>query len=260
MSLKTGKIIIPSRMGSSRFPGKPLYDIMGLPMIEHVRRRCLLVKGIKEVWVATCDKEIRNVVESYNGKVIMTASTHQRPTERVTEAAFKLGGDYFIMVQGDEPLVNPHTLAELNKKFLNGKNSPEVINLVHPVARQEELSSKNVVKVALSIHGKILFFSRSMIPNDYDTHAIQYYKQSGIIGFSLTALKNYVKFGESSLEKKESVDMLRFVENEFPVSFHIDKEVTAAVDSPEHVKLIERELKSNPVQKKIFSQVKKLSE
>lgn len=252
-----GKIVIPARMGSSRFPGKPLTLIAGLPMIEHVRRRCLLVKGISEVWVATCDEPIKNAVESYGGKVIMTANTHQRPSERIAEAAFKLGGDYFIMVQGDEPLLNPHALEALNNKFLT-RPAPEVVNLIHPTSDDGELESRNVVKVALSKNGKILFYSRSRIPNNYDPAGIQYYKQSGIIGFTMNALKNYVAIGESDLEKKESVDMLRFVENEIPIHYYLDKEVTAAVDSPEHVSTIEKELENNPAQKKLFSQLKNL--
>lgn len=216
----------------------------------------MLVKGISEVWVATCDEQIKETVEGYQGKVIMTSVSHQRPTERISEAAFKLGGDYFIMVQGDEPLLNPHAISELNRRFLNGKPLPEVVNLIHPVTNEAELESKNVVKVALSKNGRILFYSRSRIPNNYDAYPIQYYKQSGIIGFSLKALKKYVELGESSLERKESVDMLRFVENDFPVNFYIDEDVTVAVDSPEHVSMIEQELLENPAQKEILTLLK----
>jgi 3-deoxy-manno-octulosonate cytidylyltransferase (CMP-KDO synthetase) len=251
------KIIIPARLASTRFPGKPLISIAGLPMIEHVRRRCLLAEGVSEVCVATCDVKIQQVVESYGGKVIMTADTHVRPSERIQEAAQKLGADSVLMVQGDEPLVNPKTLTMVIRSFnKNLSEGIQVTNLVHPVSDRSEITDPNVVKVVLSAKGNILFFSRSPIPSGYTSDTFQYYKQSGIICFSAEALGKYISLNSSSLEIQESIDMLRYIENEIKIRAFVEKNETKAIDNPEHVPVIENELRTNPEQKMIYLQIK----
>ncbi|MBU2266409.1 MAG: NTP transferase domain-containing protein, partial [Candidatus Omnitrophica bacterium] len=107
MNKKKIAAVIPARMASSRFPGKPLVDILGLPMIEHVRRRALLSEIFNDVYVATCDNEIKETVERYGGKAVMTADTHQRCTDRIEEAAEKLDVDIVVIISGDEPLIDP---------------------------------------------------------------------------------------------------------------------------------------------------------
>ena len=114
-------VIIPARISSTRFPGKILHDIKGLPMIEHVRRRALLGKNVNEVFVATCDQEIKSVVQKSGGKVLMTSNTHKNGTQRASEAAKKIKSDYVILLQGDEPCILPRTIDDLIQKIQKDK-------------------------------------------------------------------------------------------------------------------------------------------
>ena len=140
--------IIPARMASTRFPGKPLADLLGLPMIEHVRRRVALSPLISDVIVATCDHEIMEAVTHYGGRVVMTASTHERCTDRIAEAALHINGDIIINVQGDEPLVRPEMFEPLIVPLIN---NPDLMctNLMAEISGDDEFNSSDVVKTVL---------------------------------------------------------------------------------------------------------------
>ena len=147
--------VIPARMAASRFPGKPLVPILGLPMIEHVRRRVELIDAVDQVWVATCDEEIRQLVEKNGGKVIMTADTHERATDRIEEASHQIEADVIINVQGDEPMVSALGLEQVIAPFFS---NPEVQStcLVYPITDHSDLGSLNIVKCVLSRSNRIL--------------------------------------------------------------------------------------------------------
>ena len=129
-------VVIPARMGSSRFPGKPLEKILGLSMIEHVRRRIEKVDGVSQVIVATCDEEIRHEVEAFGGKVIMTADTHERCTDRIEEAAHQFDADIVVNIQGDEPMVPLSAVQEVVSPFFE-KDGVQTSCLVYPVKNHE---------------------------------------------------------------------------------------------------------------------------
>lgn len=151
--------IIPARMGSTRFPGKPLLMIRGLPMVEHVRRRALLSKAFCSVVVATCDGEIADAVERYGGEILMTSPLHQAATDRVAEAMAKMECSHIVNLQGDEILVLPEDLARMASAIAA---APETAawNAIAPIERRDELSDRSIVKCVVSRSNRILFCAR----------------------------------------------------------------------------------------------------
>ena len=146
--------VIPARMESSRFPGKPLAKILDLPLVEHVRRRTLLAEKIDEVVVATCNQEIKKMIESYGGKAVMTADTHERCTERVEEAMTHLEGDIVIILQGDEPLFSPDMLKHLVQPMLED-DSIFCTNLLSNINDESDLQDVDIVKASINKYQKL---------------------------------------------------------------------------------------------------------
>jgi 3-deoxy-manno-octulosonate cytidylyltransferase (CMP-KDO synthetase) len=228
--------IIPARMGATRFPGKPLADILGLPMIEHIRRRVALNGNLNQVIVATCDKEIFDVVVGNGGECIMTSSAHERCTDRVAEAAREVDADIIINVQGDEPFVNPQLLDVLVQPFFD---EPDLMstNLLGRIETEEEFQTVNEVKTVVDLAGNVLYFSREPIPSrkkapdgDFDR-----FKQLGLIAFRKDFLLKFTALPETPLERLESVDMLRVIEHGFSIRGVITDERTVSVDTPEEL-------------------------
>lgn len=248
--------IIPARMGSSRFPGKPLEKILDLPMIEHVRRRVEEIELLDEVIVATCDQEIKGVVEGFGGKVAMTSDKHERCTDRIEEAAKELQADVIINIQGDEPMVSSVAVEEVVSPFLN---SSEVLTscLVYPIKDQEELLSPNIVKTVLSSSQRMLYLSRAAIPGKEYQPELQYYKQSGIMAFKKDFLHKFSQLSPTPLEAKESVDMLRVLEHDYWIQGVVSQHETMGVDVPEQVNIIEERILNDPLEKEIYQRISK---
>jgi 3-deoxy-manno-octulosonate cytidylyltransferase (CMP-KDO synthetase) len=251
-----GKVaaIIPARMGSSRYPGKPLVPILGLPMIEHVRRRVLKMKGIDLVVVATCDQEIADVVRAAGGHAVMTSDRHERATERIEEAARSIEADIIINVQGDEPMVLEEPIMGLLRAFSN----PDVrcACLAYPILDTAELNSDNIVKTVLSRSGQMIYFSRSPIPGRKPLPSTQYFKQSGIMAFRKETLHQFTKMEMTPLEIQESVDLLRLLENDITVQAVISKMETRGVDVPAQVAEVEAAIMSDPEQRQLFESIR----
>jgi len=243
-------VIIPARMASTRYPGKPIVDICGLSMIEHVWQRVKLNNKISGLYIATCDQEIKEVAEGFGAEVIMTSDKHQRCTDRVAEACQKLidnGKDFEIVIniQGDEPLLNPQTLDLVIEPFLVEKNT-SVVNLIEKLESEEKIMSLNNVKVVFDQRGYVLYFSRLPIPNGLET---KHYKQLGIYGLTREAILKYVKMEETPLEIAESDDMLRFVENGIPVKVALSPFVTKGVDTPADHKTVKEIMEKDEIYK-----------
>lgn len=238
--------IIPARMAATRFPGKPLAKISGLEMIEHIRRRVSLNKNIDEVIVATCDQEIKSVIEGYGGRAIMTADTHERCTDRVAEAARDLDVDIIINVQGDEPLVNPDLLDDLVEPFKAQKDL-NCSNLISIIQSDEEFQSPNEVKAVLDLKQNVLYFSREPIPSVQKAGDISYtrYKQMGIIAFRKDFLFDFYNLSPTPLEAVESVDMMRALEHGYRIQGVITEEQSISVDIPEELQLAELRMQSD---------------
>jgi 3-deoxy-manno-octulosonate cytidylyltransferase (CMP-KDO synthetase) len=236
--------IIPARMGSSRFPGKPLARILGKPMIGHVYERVSRASQLAMTVVATCDEEIADYIESIGGKVVMTSSTHERASDRCAEAVQKLEllentrFDIVVMVQGDEPMTHPNMISEAVAPML-ADESVEVTNLLGNIESREEFEDRNCVKVVKDLLGNALYFSREPIPTRFKTITPPMGKQVCIIPFRRDFLTEYTAMTPTPLEVAESVDMLRVLEHGRQVRMVPTKHRTQAVDTENDLRLVE---------------------
>jgi 3-deoxy-manno-octulosonate cytidylyltransferase (CMP-KDO synthetase) len=227
-------------MGSSRFPGKPLARLHGLSMLEHVFRRAKLCSQLDEVYVATCDTEIRIAAESFDANVIMTSAAHERATDRVAEAAEQLDAEIIVLIQGDEPMITPE-MIETALAPIRSDPAIACINLVHRVANQQEFVDPNTIKVVADLHGCALYFSRSPIPNIRFEHAAAtVFKQVCVIPFRRDCLRDFARLPSTPLEIAESIDMLRLLEHGRTVHLVETDVTTHAVDTPSDLQVVEQ--------------------
>jgi 3-deoxy-manno-octulosonate cytidylyltransferase (CMP-KDO synthetase) len=237
--------IIPARMGSSRFPGKPLAKIRGVPMVEHVLRRSLMSKTLDDVYVATCDLEIKEAVEASWGKVVMTKDTHERASDRVAEAMVKVEAeknekiDIVVMIQGDEPMIFPEMIDDAIEPMLSDQ-SIMVTNLMAPLKTRAEHKDPNEVKVVVDKDDFALYFSREPIPSwKQGAKQVPMYKQVCIIPFRRDFLIKFNELPQTPLEIIESVDMLRVLEQGYKVKMVLSDYETYSVDTLEDLKRVE---------------------
>ncbi len=225
--------VIPARMASTRFPGKPLARILGLPMIEHVRRRVQLCSLVDEVVVATCAEEIAQAVRGYGGTAVMTSPTHERCTDRVAEAVRGRSGEIIVNVQGDEPLIRPDLIEALVRP-LRREGDLGCTNLMAPIT-SEEAPNPNLVKVVCDLQGNALYFSRERIPSPQKAGGLPLplYKQLGIYAFRRDFLERFARLAPTPLEAIESVDMMRAVEHGCRVRMVPVEFTGLGVDTPE---------------------------
>ena len=243
--------VIPARMAATRFPDKPMKPILGIPMVGHCYLRSKVCSLMDEVYVATCDKVIIDYIERIGGKAIMTSDVHESATERSAEALLNIEAllndtnfDIIVMIQGDEPLVDPEMLNEIVKPLLG--RDKMVSNLMVSLTTEEEINSPNNVKVVTDINNNALYMSREPIPSKENYKGqIHYLRQLGLIAFTREALLKFVAFKTTPLEIIESVDMNRFLEYGMPIhmvktEFEID-----AVDTREDLLRVEGKMKSD---------------
>jgi 3-deoxy-manno-octulosonate cytidylyltransferase (CMP-KDO synthetase) len=225
--------VIPVRMGSTRYPGKPLVDIEGFSMVEHVYRRTKMSEVVDGTYVATPDEEIKEEAESFGADVIMTGQ-HSRATDRVAEAAESLDGDIVIVMQGDEPLVYPEMIDAAVRPMLQD-DSIDCVNLGKAIESEEAFRDANNVKAVVDNNWNALYFSREPIPNLHDTDfdETDVYKQVCVIPFRREALFEFTSLDETPLERAESIDMLRLLENDRNVRIVETERDIYAVDTPE---------------------------
>jgi 3-deoxy-manno-octulosonate cytidylyltransferase (CMP-KDO synthetase) len=205
---------IPARMGASRFPGKPLAKILGMPMIEHVYKRCQLAQHIDDVFIAACDEEIREVVLGFGGKVFMTPAEIERPGLRVAEACKQqllADDDIVVVVQGDEPLVYPE-MIDLSVQPLLEDSKVQLVTMVAD-ANEAEWIDTNEVKVVADDNQDVLYMSRSPIPSNTRNHVGPRLKQVAIMPFRKKFLLDFQNMTPTPLEIVESIELLRAVEH-----------------------------------------------
>ena len=243
--------IIPARMAATRFPNKPLAPFLGLPMIEHVRRRVSLCRSLSEVIVATCDQEIIDVVTKNGGKAVMTSNKHERCTDRIAEAALGIDADIIVNVQGDEPLFNPEMIDQVVAPLLED-TSLSSSNLMTKIVDDEEFNNPNAVKVVVDLKGNLLYASREPIPSilKAETKNFDKWKQLGIIAFRSDFLQIFSKLEPTPLEKIESVDMNRALDHGYRVKMVETKARMIGVDMPEQVAEVEALLRNDPLVKR----------
>ena len=222
--------VIPARMASSRFPGKPLKEILGIPMLAHCYERAMLSKACDKLVIATPDQIIVDWAGKYNIPALLTSHSHERATERAQEAAEILRGqgesyEFILLLQGDEPQIFPEDIRNLSSAF-HGNNF-EIVNLVYLID-DDDLGNQNVVKAIVSLESKIIFFTRSHVPHQ-STRAM---RQLGMIGFTHAALSKYTKLQPTPLEELESIDMMRVIENNYEISAVMSSSPILGVDNP----------------------------
>lgn len=248
-------VVIPARMASSRYPGKPLEPIMGMPLIEHVRRRALLAHGVALVVVATCDESIKAAVESQGGRAVMTKDTHERCTDRVEEAMKNLPGDIVAMVQGDEPLLIPEAVSQVIQPLLDDAKL-DVVNLLSPLESSDDYTNPNIVKAVCDRQGNVIFLTRAPVPYFRKPGVVPVFRQTGIMAFRAGFLPRFSSLPETALEKAESVDMLRALEHGIRIKGVVADYVTIGVDRPSDVGLVEAALRDDPVQRELFGRIR----
>ena len=206
--------VIPARLASTRLPRKMLREIAGRPLIgvvyEAVRSSPLLV----DVIVATDSDEIFQVCRDHGWKAQMTSPHHKSGTERVHEVAMENHADVYVNVQGDEPMVRPEHIANLLGVM---ENADAQVGTLKTPAAEEDIANPNAVKVVADTDGRALYFSRATIPFDRDGTRPGYFKHLGIYAYRRAALERFVALPESSLEKSERLEQLRFLENGIPI-------------------------------------------
>ena len=248
---------IPARMGSSRFPGKPLASILGISMIEHVYRRTAMCDMVDEVFVATCDEEIRRAVEEFGGEAIMTSSAHTRASDRIAEAIEGLEADVVVMIQGDEPMVVPQMIEAALSPIIRD-SAVQCVNLAKRIETEEEHRDPNTIKVVMDRRGDALYFSREAVPTwrVLSFSQIPIFKQVCIIPFRRESLLKFGSLEPTSLEIAESVDMLRFLEHGYPVRMVETDVETFAVDTPTDLARVESLMRQDPLVQKYLTKAR----
>jgi 3-deoxy-manno-octulosonate cytidylyltransferase (CMP-KDO synthetase) len=251
MKKKSIVAIIPARMGSSRFPGKPMAEIHGIPMIGHVYFRTKMCPLLNETYVATCDQEIFDYIISIGGKAVMTADTHERCSDRTAEAMLKIESetgrkvDIVVMVQGDEPMVTPEMIEQSVAPILK-ESSIQVVNLMARIKTIEEFEDPNEVKVVTDLQSNAIYFSREPIPSrKKGKKAVPMMKQVCIIPFKREFLLKFNELDPTPLEIIESVDMMRVIEHSYKVKMAFSDTETHSVDTIEDLAEVEKLIKND---------------
>jgi 3-deoxy-manno-octulosonate cytidylyltransferase (CMP-KDO synthetase) len=235
--------LIPARMGSTRFPGKPMAKILGKPMIGHVYENVTKCDLLTKTVVATCDKEIVDYIKSIGGQAVMTSAKHERASDRCAEALTYLEHedgiqyDIVVMVQGDEPMTHPDMITEAVTPMLNNTDII-VTNLLGDIQSEKEFEDRNCIKVVCDLDSNALNFSREPIPTRRFGH-VAMKKQVCIIPFTRDFLLEYTKLAPTPLEIAESVDMMRVLEHGKKVKMVPTKYQTHPVDTQEDLLRVE---------------------
>jgi len=229
--------IIPARYASTRFPGKPLIDISGKSMIRRVYEQAQQASSLNHIVVATDDERIFEHVLAFGGEVMMTSSVHQSGTDRCAEVVSnKVGFDIAINIQGDEPYIDPKQIDLLASCFEEANT--QIATLVKVIKSKEELFNNNSPKVILNTNKEAIYFSRAtlpfqrgVVPEDWLLHH-KYYKHIGIYGYRCGVLKELTSLPVSSLERAESLEQLRWLENGYRIKTAETHFETVAIDEP----------------------------
>ena len=235
------QVIIPARYASTRFPGKPLVDLAGKPMVVHVCERAKK-SGAAAVHVATDDERIAAAVRAHGHSAVMTRADHASGTDRLAEAAQKLrlkDADVVVNVQGDEPLIPPRLIKSVGL-LLGKKRDASISTACHAIHDAQAVASPNVVKVVLDREGYALYFSRSPIPYPREGSPV-HYRHAGIYGYRVSFLKRYARLKPSAAEKAESLEQLRALWHGYRIAVAVSEtEIPPGVDTPQDLEAVRR--------------------
>jgi len=227
--------IIPARFDSTRFPGKPLADINGKSMIQRVYEQALKVDSLNKVVVATDDDRIFNHCSSLNINVVMTSNSHRNGTERIIEVVKKESQsfDFVLNIQGDEPFVHPVQIQSLCDLMITGKY--DIATLAKRIDNKEEKDNSNTVKLVKSIGGRALYFSRYSIPFDRNNTKPNMFKHIGMYAFKTNVLLEIENIKPTALEVSESLEQLRWLENDYTIGVAETEYESYGIDTPEDI-------------------------
>ncbi|MBI5806404.1 3-deoxy-manno-octulosonate cytidylyltransferase [candidate division TA06 bacterium] len=241
--------IIPARYGSTRFPGKPLANIQGRPMIWHVYQRCLKAKSLDQLLVATDDRRIYDCVTDFGGMAVMTSKKHKSGTDRIAEALKKHEArsskfEIIINIQGDEPLMDPKAI-DLLARAMKVNRKPEMATLVGSFRDEKDLLSPNTAKVVADELGNAMYFSRSVIPvsREGSLRLTNYLKHIGIYAYRRDILFKLISWSQSALEKTEKLEQLRALEHGVKIKLINTSYRPTAVDVPADLTRINKTLR-----------------
>jgi len=247
--------IIPAHMASVRFPNKILFEIHGLPMIEHVRRRALLSKELDDLIVATCDAEIANAIESYGGKVIMTSSSHKNGTSRASEVIENYDCSHVLVLQGDEPLLLPNHIDNMIKSMRQAPDK-DAWNATGSINAEDELNLHSFVKCALAKDNQIIHcFRKTPYFSALATQQNFVRKILGIIAYRKDFLLMLNRLTESAIESAEFIEQMRIIENNYNL-YSVEVEPSLpSVNEPHEVDIILDYIDNNEEQKAILKRI-----
>lgn len=240
--------IIPARMGSTRFPNKPLAPLLSRTMLEHVYKRVAMSQSLAATYIATCDEAIRQAATTFGARVIMTSDRHERASDRVAEAAAQVDGDLIVMVQGDEPMVHPEMIDAAVTPF-HHDTQLACVNLARRIDNEDDFRNPNTIKVVMDRQGNALFMTRQPIPTlaKAGFAATVTYKQVCIIPFTRACLEAYSSLPPTPLEQLESIDMLRLMEHGYQVRMIETSHDTQAVDTESDLARVASLLANDPL-------------
>jgi 3-deoxy-manno-octulosonate cytidylyltransferase (CMP-KDO synthetase) len=237
-------VIIPARWGSTRFPGKPLHEIAGKPLLRHVWERCRRARKIDETVIATDDMRIAEAALAWGAEVALTSPEHQSGTDRIAEVV-KRSKKFSIVinVQGDEPLVDPRLIDRL-VETLQQNRELGIVTAAHPFKNPGDALSPHQVKVVIDRAGNALYFSRAPIPSTKSNGPSFFLRHQGIYGFRREMLLQFVKWKPTPLEQAESLEQLRALENGVRVHVLVTKHGSPGVDTPADAEAVAASLTS----------------
>lgn len=238
--------VIPARYKSSRFPGKPLADICGKPMIWWVYNQAKKVKDFDEVYVATDDALIEKTCKENNINVIMTSEDHKTGTDRIGEVARKIPADLYVNIQGDEPLIEPETIVQAIKPFYDNPDL-QITNLMTKINDPVDVINFTVPKVITNAENIGVYLTRSTAPYPKGRLDYSYYKQVCVYGFKPEALDFYCKSPRGKIESIEDIEILRFIENGYRVQYIEVNSNTIAVDTQNDLAKVNKYIKDNNI-------------
>ncbi|MGZ0896254.1 3-deoxy-manno-octulosonate cytidylyltransferase [Pseudomonas putida] len=241
-------IVIPARYGSTRLPGKPLADIAGKPMVQHVYERALQVSNAHVVVIATDDERVATAVSAFGGQYVMTSPDHPSGTDRLAEVMSQIEADIYINLQGDEPLVRPADIEKLAAGMLED-SEVGVGTLCHAIDSNEAVNP-NTVKVVLAENGNALYFSRSPIPYPRDEEAASYLKHIGVYAYRREVLAEYPKLKQPPMEQAEKLEQLRLLAAGFCIRAYLVEPTGPGVDTPECLEQVRALISGRPAERK----------
>jgi len=237
--------MIPVRMESTRLPNKAIKDICGLPMIIHTMKRTMMAKELDEVYVVTDSMEIKELVESHGGNVIMTASSHQTGSDRLAEAASKIEANIIVNVQGDEALVNPMHIDQSIQGLINSDAQVSIL-----LTKFSKKNSQGDIKAVVNLKNEIMYISRNDLPSDARVEVKEMLKAYHVVSFRKDFLIKYANLEQTPLEKIEYNEYLRILENGYKIQGVMVDSDSISVDTKDDLEYVIEIMKNDALYKK----------